>query len=103
MGGGRRALDEAQRASLVGRGTGPDDATLGRFRDWAAARGTGLVVGELQAELDLMRRVRRTLTRGDGRDPVGYFPWPLADAETGCHVDMDVPQLLGRMREAARE
>lgn len=86
-----------------GRGQGPDDATLGRFRAWTTGREIALVVGELQADVTLMRRVRAVLTRGDAHDPAGYFPWPLAKAETGCHVDIDTSQLLGRMREAARD
>ncbi|BBK32401.1 hypothetical protein EDC65_1199 [Stella humosa] len=81
-----------------GRGTGPDGGTLARFRDFAAARGARLLVGEIQADDGLIGRVRQALGRGDGRDPLGYFPWPLADAATGCHVDMDVPDMIGTLR-----
>ncbi len=82
--------------------TWPDAATLGQFRDFARRHGAALLVGEIQSDVETINHTRAALKKNDEGDPIGYFPWPLADPATGCHSDMNVIDVLGTMRNVRR-
>jgi hypothetical protein len=85
-----------------GRGSGPDAATLAAFRDFAHRIGAALLVGEIQADPELIERIRTALQKNDEGDPIGFFPWPLGNAASGCHADMDVPDMLNTIHRVRR-